>query len=68
MANVAQALLLGSGVGTLNVVLLLIWPVSLLGICVQAGAEERLLRSRFGPEYESYAGRTGAFVPRLRSR
>jgi protein-S-isoprenylcysteine O-methyltransferase Ste14 len=58
------ALLFGSGLGMLNVYLLLLWPVSLIGIMVQAGSEERLLESKFGPAYRSYASRTGRFVPR----
>ena len=59
------ALLLGSGVAALNVGLLLLWPLSLLGILVQAGSEEQLLRARFGSDYERYADRTGQLVPRL---
>jgi protein-S-isoprenylcysteine O-methyltransferase Ste14 len=62
------ALLFGSGLGMLNVYLLLLWPISLLGILVQAGSEERLLESKFGPAYRSYASRTGRFVPRWWSR
>jgi protein-S-isoprenylcysteine O-methyltransferase Ste14 len=57
------ALLLGSGVASLNVCLLLIWPVSLLGILIQAASEEQLLRARFGQDYERYVGRTGRLVP-----
>jgi protein-S-isoprenylcysteine O-methyltransferase Ste14 len=60
------ALLLGSGVAMLNVGLLLLWPIALLGIIIQAGAEERLLVTRFGQDYERYAGRTGQLVPRFR--
>jgi protein-S-isoprenylcysteine O-methyltransferase Ste14 len=59
------ALLLGSGVAALNVWLLLLWPVSLLGILIQAASEEQILRARFGPDYERYAGRTGRLVPRF---
>jgi protein-S-isoprenylcysteine O-methyltransferase Ste14 len=59
------ALLLGSGVGMLNVWLLLLWPLSFLGMLVQARSEERLLVSRFGQAYRGYAGRTGQFVPRF---
>jgi protein-S-isoprenylcysteine O-methyltransferase Ste14 len=59
------ALLLGSGVATLNVWLLMLWPLSLLGILVQAGSEEQLLRTRFGQDYERYLGRTGQLVPRF---
>jgi protein-S-isoprenylcysteine O-methyltransferase Ste14 len=62
------ALLLGSGLGLLNVGLLLIWPLSFLGILFQAGAEERLLESKFGEAYRHYAGRTGQLVPRLWAR
>jgi protein-S-isoprenylcysteine O-methyltransferase Ste14 len=60
------ALLLGSGVATLNVWLLLLWPLSLCGILVQAGSEEQLLGTRFGPDYERYVGQTGQLVPRFR--
>jgi protein-S-isoprenylcysteine O-methyltransferase Ste14 len=62
------ALLLGSGLASLNVCLLLLWPVSLLGILIQAASEEQLLAARFGREYQSYAGRVGRLVPRFRSR
>jgi protein-S-isoprenylcysteine O-methyltransferase Ste14 len=62
------ALLLGSGLGVLNAWLLLLWPLSLLGILIQAGSEERLLRSKFGQTYGRYAGRTGRLVPRLWAR
>jgi protein-S-isoprenylcysteine O-methyltransferase Ste14 len=62
------ALLLGSGVAALNVCLLLIWPVSLLGILIQAASEEQLLRGRFGQDYERYVGRTGRLVPRFKGQ
>ena len=61
-------LLLGTALGTLNVGLLLLWPVSLAGILVQAASEERVLTERFGDEYRRYAGRTGRLVPRLGAR
>jgi protein-S-isoprenylcysteine O-methyltransferase Ste14 len=60
------ALLLGSGVASLNVCLLLIWPVSLLGIFIQAVSEEQLLMRRFGQDYERYVGRTGRLVPHFK--
>jgi protein-S-isoprenylcysteine O-methyltransferase Ste14 len=60
------ALLLGSGVAALNVCVLLLWPVSLLGILIQAASEEQLLRERFGQEYERYVRRAGRLVPRFR--
>jgi protein-S-isoprenylcysteine O-methyltransferase Ste14 len=62
------ALLLGSGVASLNVYLLLIWPVSLLGILIQAASEEQLLRARFGQDHERYVRRTGRLVPCLKGR
>jgi protein-S-isoprenylcysteine O-methyltransferase Ste14 len=62
------ALLLGSGVASLNVCLLLLWPVSLLGILVQAASEEQLLGARFGRDHERYVGRIGRLVPRCWGR
>jgi protein-S-isoprenylcysteine O-methyltransferase Ste14 len=59
------ALLLGSGVASLNVCLWLLWPVSLLGILIQAASEEQLLRARFGQDYERYVRRIGRLVPRF---
>jgi protein-S-isoprenylcysteine O-methyltransferase Ste14 len=59
------ALLLGSGVTSMNVCLWLLWPVSLIGILIQAASEERLLGERFGHDYECYVRRTGRLVPRL---
>jgi protein-S-isoprenylcysteine O-methyltransferase Ste14 len=60
------ALLLGSGVGTSNLVLLLFWPISLLGILIQSGAEEELLKAKFGEAYRDYAARTGRLLPHFR--
>jgi protein-S-isoprenylcysteine O-methyltransferase Ste14 len=59
------ALLLGSGVASLNVCLWLLWPVSLLGILLQATSEEQLLGERFGQDYARYVRRTGRLVPRF---
>lgn len=59
------ALLLGSGVAALNLWVLLIWPVSFLGILVQAASEERVLGAKFGQEYGRYAAMTGLLVPRF---
>src|SRR5579884_2166023 len=53
------ALLLGSGVASLNICLWLLWPVSLLGILIQAASEEQLLATRFGQDYTCYVRRTG---------
>lgn len=59
------ALLLGSSIASLNVSLLLLWPLSFLGILIQAACEERLLGTRFGQDYERYVRRTGRLVPRF---
>ena len=59
------AMLLGAGVATLNAWVLLIWPVSLLGILVQAKSEEWVLGTMFGQEYARYAVMTGLLVPRF---
>jgi protein-S-isoprenylcysteine O-methyltransferase Ste14 len=59
------AVLFGSGVASLNVWLLLIWPFSLLGILIQVASEEQLLGARFGQGYERYVGRTGRLIPRF---
>jgi protein-S-isoprenylcysteine O-methyltransferase Ste14 len=59
------ALLLGSGVASLNVCLWLLWPVSLVGILIQSASEEQLLAERFGQDYERYVRWTGRLVPRL---
>src|SRR5262249_44222898 len=62
------ALLLGSGLASLNVCLWLLWPVSLLGIFIQAAAEEQLLGERFGRDYQRYVQRTGRLFPRFWGR
>ena len=59
------ALLLGSGVASLNICLWFLWPVSLIGILIQAASEEQLLAEKFGQDYECYVRRTGRLVPRL---
>ncbi len=59
------ALWLGAAFGTMNVVLLAVWPVSALGTHFQARQEDALLASKFGAVYETYARRTGRLVPRF---
>lgn len=59
------ALLLGSGVASLNICLWILWPVSLVGILIQAASEEQLLSERFGPDFDRYVRRTGRLVPRV---
>jgi len=55
---------LGAALGTLNVLLLALWVVPLVGVSIQARAEEELLRAKFGQTYADYAARTGGLVPR----
>jgi protein-S-isoprenylcysteine O-methyltransferase Ste14 len=56
---------LGAALGTLNIWLLVLWPVVLLGLLAEAKAEERLLESKFGEAYARYRSSTWRFVPRL---
>ena len=62
------ALWLGAALGTVNLLLFLLWPISVLGTYFQTREEEKLLASKFGASYESYSKRTGRLVPRLGSR
>jgi protein-S-isoprenylcysteine O-methyltransferase Ste14 len=59
------ALWLGSALATLNVLLLLLWPLYVLGARRQSHVEDELLETTFGDEYRRYAARVGRFVPRL---
>src|SRR5580700_5836846 len=62
------ALLLGSGVASLNICLRLLWPVSLIGILIHAASEEQLLGKRFSKDHECYVQRTCRLVPRRRGQ
>jgi len=59
------ALWLGSALATLNVLLLVLWPLYVLGATMQARVEDGLLEAKFGEEYRLYAARVGRFLPRL---
>jgi len=59
------ALLLGSALGTLNVLILALCPIVAFGMIAEAQIEEGLLEAKFGAEYREYARRTGRLVPRL---
>jgi protein-S-isoprenylcysteine O-methyltransferase Ste14 len=59
------ALLLGTALGTLNLLVLTIVPLAAFGLLMEARVEEELLESKFGDVYRAYAHRTGRFIPRL---
>jgi len=56
---------LGAALGTLNWVMLALWPLLILGILREARLEEELLRGKFGDAYETYAKGRGRLLPRL---
>lgn len=57
------ALWLGCALGTLDVILLALWPLYLLGAAAEARVEERLLASKFGAAHADYSERVGRFLP-----
>jgi len=59
------ALWLGATLGTLNVLLLVLWPLYLVGLSAEASAEEELLQAKFGQAYRDYMARVARFVPTL---
>lgn len=60
------ALWLGAALGTLNWLLLALWPLMVGAVLGQARTEEEVLRAKFGEAYDGYAGRTGRLVPGFR--
>lgn len=58
-----QAISLGTALGTLNWLLLLLWPLIVVSTYLTSRAEEGLLRDKFGAAYEEYAMRTKRFYP-----
>jgi len=59
------ALWLGATLGTLNLLLLVLWPLYLAGLSGEASAEEELLEAKFGEAYRDYMGRVARSVPTL---
>ncbi|MFW6078503.1 MAG: methyltransferase family protein [Gemmatimonadota bacterium] len=62
------ALWLGAGLGTLNGLLLALWPALVAVMYRVVREEEQLLRQKFGPSYEAYAEQTGRFLPKISRR
>jgi protein-S-isoprenylcysteine O-methyltransferase len=62
----ALALWLGAALGTLNWLLLALWPLFVAAIIRELPKDERMLRDKFGAAYEAYEVRTGRLVPKLR--
>ncbi len=58
------ALWLGTALGTLNWLLLLLFPALLAGMLFSARMEEGLLRDKFGASYDAYVERTGRLLPK----
>ena len=57
------AIFLGTALGTLNWLLLALWPLVVVGTYLSSRAEERLLREKFGKAYRKYAQQTHRFIP-----
>jgi protein-S-isoprenylcysteine O-methyltransferase Ste14 len=57
------ALWLGTALGMLNWLLLVLWPIGLTGAFLSSHAEEKLLRDKFGQDYREYAQDTSRFIP-----
>jgi protein-S-isoprenylcysteine O-methyltransferase len=64
----ALALWLGTGLGTINWLLLVLWPLLLVGKTIQARTEEEILHAKFGSVYEAYTRQTGRFIPKFWNR
>jgi protein-S-isoprenylcysteine O-methyltransferase Ste14 len=59
---------LGAALGTLNWLLLAVWPLMLAAVFMSSRHEEELLREKFGAAYETYASRTWRFFPKVWGR
>lgn len=63
--SAVAALWLGAALGTLNWLLLVLWPMIVAAVTKGARAEEEMLRAKFGNTYDAYAGRKGRLIPKL---
>jgi protein-S-isoprenylcysteine O-methyltransferase Ste14 len=57
------ALWLGAALGTVNWVLLALWPLLIFGIRRAVIDEEELLRGKFGEAYDEYDNGRGRLFP-----
>lgn len=67
LTSALLGLWLGTALGTLNWLLLVLWPLFVGFALIGARAEEKLLGEKFGPAYASYMEHTGRFTPRISS-
>jgi protein-S-isoprenylcysteine O-methyltransferase Ste14 len=63
--SAVAALWLGAALGTLNWILLLLWPIILVAVAKSGQAEEKMLRAKFGDAYDAYFKSKGSLVPKL---
>jgi protein-S-isoprenylcysteine O-methyltransferase Ste14 len=64
--SAAIILWLSARLGTLNWLLLALWPTFVaIVIFIPVREEEKLLKEKFGEAYEEYAQQTGRLVPRF---
>lgn len=61
------ALWLGYALGTLNMYLLILFPIVVVGFSMEARVEEQLLESSFAQVYRDYARGKRRFVPHVRT-
>jgi protein-S-isoprenylcysteine O-methyltransferase Ste14 len=54
--------------GTLNWLLLTLWPLLVIVLFMVTREEEGLLRAKFGTTYDAYAAKTGRFIPKPSGR
>jgi protein-S-isoprenylcysteine O-methyltransferase Ste14 len=66
--SAVAALWLGAALGTLNWLLLVLWPLIVAALRKGARAEEEMLRVKFGNAYDAYARQKGRLVPKLGGR
>ena len=62
------SLWLGAALGTLNWLLLALWPLLLFIVVRELPKEEAMLRDKFGSAYAAYEAQTGRLLPKLWGR